>query len=136
MKKVNCILLVDDSHPDNYFHKRIIEGVNVAEVIRLVTNGKDALDYLLNTNKFEDKAKNPTPQIIFLDINMPGMSGFEFLVEYEKFTDNLKAEHCIVILTTSVNAQDQKKAEDFNSVSGFLIKPLKENDMINILERF
>ena len=134
MKKINCVLLIDDSRPDNYFHKKIIDDSETTTVVRVAENGLEGLDYLNNTGKFSDEEENPKPQIIFLDINMPKMNGFEFLDEYQQLDEGLKAEQCIMMLTTSINPKDKEKAESYAGLSGFASKPLIAETLKKIIE--
>src|SRR3569832_787177 len=100
MKKINCILLVDDNPADNEFHKIIINESDVCDQVKIATNGRNALDYLIRSGK-EGAVDFPKPDLIFLDINKPGMNGFEFLDEYHKLDANLKSRIVIIMLSTS-----------------------------------
>ena len=66
-KRLNRIMLIDDDADDNLFHQIILKKLDVADHIVVAESGPEALDYL--------KKENESPDIIFLDINMPGMSG-------------------------------------------------------------
>ncbi len=127
-KKLNCIMLIDDDDDDNYFHRFVINGMKVTEHIEIALNGEDALDFL--------KKENQTyPDIIFLDINMPKMSGWEFMEAYKELRADQKAKVGIVMLTTSENPSDKQKAEQFPNIIGFNSKPLTEKILNGILER-
>jgi len=127
-KKLDCILLVDDNSDDNFFHKIIINKMDVVNRIDVVINGLEALAYL--------KKENQTPpELIFLDINMPRMNGWEFLEQYKHLDVNQKARVVIMILTTSANPDDIKKAKEIEEVTGFETKPLSKEIMVEILNR-
>jgi len=127
-KKLNCILLVDDDAEDNYFHQIVIDEMNITERIEIALNGVEALNFL--------KKENQTPpDIIFLDINMPKMNGWEFLEVYEELRADQKAKVVVVMLTTSINPSDRKRAEQFPDIMGFNTKPLTEEMLAEILER-
>ncbi|SMD36024.1 Response regulator receiver domain-containing protein [Reichenbachiella faecimaris] len=130
--KLNSILLVDDNSDCNFFHKRLFQKMDVAEKIEIVFDGKEAIDYL--TSKKD--GKYPQPSIIFLDINMPVMNGWEFLDEYEKLTLNQKAKVILVMLTTSLNPDDIHRAEKNPSVSEFKNKFLTEESVKSILNKY
>src|SRR5438445_13790262 len=105
-KKLKCIMLVDDNPDDNFFHERVIKKDNAAEFVVAKQTGMDALEYLKSKKSNED----PHPDLIFLDINMPGMNGWEFLEEYNKLDEIFKSRAIIIMLTTSENPDDKMKA--------------------------
>lgn len=130
MKKIECILLVDDSTSTNFFHKKLIEISGEAESVFEAENGLEALDYMNKEGKFN--ASHPRPNIIFLDINMPKMDGFEFLENYAKLDDTKKADIIIVFLTTSNWTKDKVKAIESKLVYDFIEKPLTKKTLQRI----
>ena len=82
-KKLNCILLVDDDKATNFLHKKIIGNNDVSENILVALNGKEAMIIICNALIDNDK-NNTLPELVFLDINMPIMNGWEFMEEYQK----------------------------------------------------
>ncbi|TMI96954.1 MAG: response regulator [Bacteroidetes bacterium] len=126
-RKLNCILLVDDDPDDNMFHQIILEEMDVADKIDIVVNGVEAVAYL-------KKEGHPPPELIFLDINMPKMNGWEFLDQYKHLNTEQKARVVIVILTTSANPDDIRKAKQIQEVTGFETKPLSKEMMSEILK--
>ncbi len=123
-KIINCILLVDDNESDNYFSTRALRKRDNINLIRVARDGVEALEYLENKGNFSDPEENPRPNIIFLDINMPRMNGFEFLEEYMKLETIQHAETLITMLSTSRNPEDISKAEAFDTIADFCTKPL------------
>jgi len=128
-KKLNCILLVDDDVEDNYFHQIVINEMNITERIEVALNGVEALNFLKKENQTH-------PDLIFLDINMPKMNGWEFLQAYKEFKADQKAEVVVVMLSTSINPSDKERAEQFPDIIGFNSKPLTEEIISEILERY
>lgn len=125
MKKVNCILLVDDNPADNEFHKIIINDSKVCNNVKIATSGSKALEYIIKSGT-EGDTDFPKPDLIFLDINMPGMNGFEFLEEYQSFT-TAKSElpiPIIIMFTSSDEEIDKNRATKFPIVRDYLVKPL------------
>lgn len=118
--KLNCIILIDDNAATNFFHKVIIDKANCAEQCIAFQSGQEALSYLKNLEN-RDFIK---PDLIFLDINMPGMDGWQFLEHYNNLEKNQQAKVVVVMLTTSLNPADREKAKTMNLVYGFLNKPL------------
>jgi CheY-like chemotaxis protein len=132
MKKVNCILLVDDDESDNYYHEYTIKKADISEVLKIVTDGSLALEYIFKAGHNEQSEDYPLPDIIFLDINMPRMNGFEFLEEYKQLDERLRSGIVITMLTTSLNPHDKERAIQSGSVSEFLNKPLTV-EMLNTI---
>ncbi len=124
-EKLNCVLLIDDNENDNYYHMIVLKEADIAHHIHVAESGSEALDYL--------NRENQTTELIFLDINMPTMSGWEFLEKYTKLSPNKKAQTVIIMLTTSLNPADRKKAQEA-SVNGFELKPLTTEIIQRILK--
>lgn len=135
MKKVKCILLVDDNADDNFFHSLAIKELDAAEEIKTAANGEKALEYLENSVK--DPANYPPPDIIFLDINMPRINGFEFL---EKATEKnlLRNPVIIVFLTSSLNPADVQTAKHKfeKHIKEYITKPLTAEALKKIMETY
>lgn len=131
--KLNCILLVDDDEPTNFLNKMILEDVNCAETIEVADSGQSALEYLRNSN---GDGSPSSPELIFLDINMPAMNGWEFLECYSNLDSQHKANVVIVMLTTSLNPDDRAKAHSIPDVSGFETKPLTQEKLDAILKKY
>ena len=115
------ILLIDDDKDDQFFFERTVKSFPQSIVCDVAGDGFGGLDYLL---------KNALPDIIFLDLNMPLMNGFDFL-KVIKSDDNLK--HIpIIIFTTSNHQTDIAHAEQLKAF-GFLTKPNNLNNLSRLL---
>lgn len=130
-KPLKLILLVDDDEATNFLHKIMINDAECAEHIHVSKNGKEALAYL--THAIE--GKYPQPDLIFLDINMPVMNGWEFLDEYQKLSKEQKAKMVLVMLTTSINPDDYEKSKQYPDVAGFRNKPLSTDLIKDIMHQ-
>ncbi|MGW8121850.1 response regulator [Roseivirga echinicomitans] len=122
-KKLDCILLIDDDDATNFIHQIIIKKANVAERVISTLNGKQALQFLTNSGKYQGH-KNPIPALIFLDINMPVMDGWEFIEAYKELPENLRNEIVIVMITTSYDPDDKERALQITELNEFKKKPL------------
>ena len=124
-KKLSCVLLVDDDAPTNFLNRLVLEESGCTERIHVAQSGQAALDYLRVTSEMGAKDTTlTTPELIFLDINMPAMDGWEFLSRYDALLNAQKPGVVIVMLTTSLNPEDEVKAQAIPAVAGFQCKPL------------
>ncbi|MEE4000964.1 response regulator [Tenacibaculum sp. FZY0031] len=129
MKKLHTILLIDDDPATNFLHKLIIEKENCAEHVLCKQSAEEALVYL----KFNIENNIPHPELIFLDINMPKMNGWDFLEEYKKFDKNKQAKKIVIMLTTSLDPNDKEKAKAINQINEFRSKPLTKEKLQSVL---
>lgn len=128
-QKVSSILLIDDNPDDNFLHKYMIEKSGVCDTIYVATDGEKALDFLNDDN-------NPVPELIFLDINMPRMNGWEFLEEYKLLSEDKKQSVVVLMLTTSMNPHDKLRADEISDLTGYESKPLNEEKLARILKDY
>lgn len=119
-KKLKTILLVDDDEATNFINNIVLKRLEIADSIVITKNGHEAIEYLTSSKN----GAFPQPDLIFLDINMPGMNGWEFLEAYEALNENQLAKVVLVMLSTSLNPDDQNKANQNSNVNGFKSKPL------------
>jgi CheY-like chemotaxis protein len=133
--QLNCILLVDDDEPTNFLNKMTLEQTGCARHIRIAQSGQEALDYLWGCGP-DDAARAPRPDLIFLDINMPAMDGWEFLERYRSLPSAQKADIVLIMLTTSLNPDDELKTRSIPEVSGFENKPLNQQRLQALLEKY
>lgn len=126
-KKVkNTVILVDDSSIDNFVNTKIITRYQFADEVIVFAKSKKALAYLLELNSAQE---NDIPGILFLDLDMPEIDGFEFLNAFNIVCDKVKKNMKIVILTSSSNPADIDKCNKFDSVIAFFHKPLIKDNL-------
>jgi CheY-like chemotaxis protein len=128
-KKLNCILLVDDSPDDNHYHQIVINEMDITNSIQVSNNGLEAIEFLKKENQI-------IPELIFLDINMPKMNGWEFLEKYKYLEVTQKAKIIVMMLSTSTNPDDIKKAKEIEEVTGFQTKPMTRETITEILDEY
>lgn len=122
--KYNSVMLIDDNEIDNFINQKMMEGCNFAERIYVHTSGKSAIEFLCNLARIKEVPEELIPQIIFVDINMPIMDGFQFLEEFENMAENIKKSTRVVMLTTSINPSDMDRAEANSRMLKYVNKPL------------
>jgi CheY-like chemotaxis protein len=129
-QKYKTVMLIDDNEIDNLINQKIIEASNICEHIFTHTGGKSAIEFLKNMEKIatENDLKG-LPEIIFLDIDMPLMDGFQFLDEFDNLSELTKTHCKIVMLTSSINPQDMSKSKKYTSVRKYINKPLTQDNL-------
>ena len=114
-------LLIDDNYIDNFVTSKILESSNFAENIVIRQSPEDAIESLrIGTVK---------PDVIFLDIRMPEMSGFEFLNEFDKIVMENKERIKIIMLSSSLDPTDMKKSLINKYVLQFIHKPVTHKSL-------
>jgi len=135
-QKLNCIMLIDDDEPTNFLSNMIIEETGCTEHIQIEDSGKKAIDYLVNSmTPVHPRKDQPWPDMILLDINMPAMNGWEFLLKYNKLEKKHMHKVVMVMLTTSLDPHDEVKAKNIAGVTDFKHKPLTEEMLTEILQK-
>ncbi len=118
----NSVMVIDDSQVDLYISKRMMTKFGFAAEIITMDSAQDALNFL-KANADNEKA---LPNLIFLDINMPHMNGFDFLKEYDSLPENIKSRWVIVMLSSSSSIEDREAAAANRYVKQYLTKPLNQ----------
>lgn len=136
MKKLNSILLIDDDPTTNFLNEELIYDLDVAQEVHVALNGQEALDFLKKEGKFEGRNDLPRPELIFLDINMPLMDGFEFLHKYKEIDENKRAEIVIMFLSTTNDVIDKNKAKTEAVPIDFIEKPLSKKVLLKLIEEY
>ena len=124
------ILLVEDDPGDQKLVKISLKNQRIANDLNIVNNGNEALDYLHRRGNFGDEA--PRPDLILLDLNMPGMNGKEFLKEI-KGDESLRTIP-VVILTTSDSEKDILESYDLQA-SGYVKKPVDIGEFKDVMKK-
>ena len=132
MAAVQRVLLIDDDEINNFICINILTKIGFSESVKAFESGLDALDYLkelLSQGKTEE-----LPQVIFLDINMPIMNGWDFLEAYKE----LEKPHKIALfmLSSSIYKADVERASKYDDVVEFVTKPLNEGSINALKEKY
>lgn len=123
-------ILVDDDEIHNTLHDIIIKSILGKEAdIEIFTEPEKGLEFIQ-----KKCAESSGHTILFLDVDMPGVDGWEFLVRYEEFTDEVKMKISIYILSISLDHRDRNRAGNNKNVRGFILKPLTTKVILSIAE--
>ncbi|WP_286761796.1 response regulator [Salegentibacter sp. UBA1130] len=121
-------MVVDDDPTNNMICEFTIKRFDSAGDIKIFSIPEEALSFIAEEYSVENKKR---PTILFLDVNMPTMTGWEFLDEFLKFEESVKNQFTIYILSSSIE-DFKEKAEIYTSIKGFISKPLKINNLEEI----
>ena len=124
MSNYKTCLLIDDNYIDNFVTRRILESGNFAEQVIVSQSATDAINSL--------RSGTIKPDVIFLDIRMPTMGGFEFLQEYDKLEIEGKQAIKIFMLSSSLDPTDLKKSINNKYITQFVHKPLTQKTLVEI----
>ena len=89
-KRYFAVMLIDDNEIDNLINQKMIESSGITKHIYIHTGARSALEFLKNIQEIDEFASKILPDVIFLDIDMPLMDGFQFLDEFEKLNNELR----------------------------------------------
>jgi len=127
--KHQTVMLIDDNELDNFINQKVIESSFFAEKIYVNTSGASALEFFKNLLVNKKLTDTLIPSLIFLDINMPLMDGFQFMDEYNRLPKELKGKIKIVFLTTSISTNDKDMVAKYGNTVSFINKPLNEESL-------
>ncbi|EOR94036.1 response regulator [Arcticibacter svalbardensis MN12-7] len=117
--KYKSVLLIDDNYIDNIINTMLIEAAHFADKITIINVPLDAIEYLSLCAQ-----TNSLPDIIFLDIRMPGIDGFQFLKRLEPIKHYFPASLKIYMLTSSFDPRDLQEIKENKLITDFIGKPL------------
>ncbi len=123
------IMILDDDELANFINQKVIESCNFSKKIYINTSAKSALEFLNNMLVFGDSTEDLLPQIIFVDLNMPLIDGFQFIQLLLKKQNQLIQNIKLAILTSSVHEMDRIKAKEISNNIIFLNKPLTKESL-------
>lgn len=129
MARHKSVLLVEDDPITIMVCERILQLTGFAEEVKSATNGLEAIEYL---NQLSQTDKSALPSVIFLDINMPVMNGWEFLENFDSIRHFFPEMPLIYVLSSTVDPEDSKRAQSFGIVRRFISKPLTKDILDSI----
>ena len=126
------VIAIEDTKIDQYIIENTMKRCNFSESIVLFSSATDALSHFDTVNGSDEDL----PDLIFLDIQMPRMNGFEFLEEMNKKFNRLKDKISVVLLTSSLDPVDKATSNSFPNIKLYLNKPLNVEKLEKVSEMF
>jgi two-component system, chemotaxis family, chemotaxis protein CheY len=133
MNNPEKIMFIDDDEISNFVSIRTIEEAFLANDVEAISSAVKAIEQLRH---WIGHTPEKIPDLIFLDINMPMMNGWEFIEEYRKIKPQIHKEILIIILTSSVYQHDKKKAKEYAEIKDYIMKPISINDIQSIKKKY
>jgi CheY-like chemotaxis protein len=125
------ILLVEDDLDDARLLERLLSRWDGTKPIEIVPSGEQSLAYLEGRELFTDRERYPLPSLVFLDLKLPGISGFEVLTWLRQQPRLAKTQ--VVVLTGSSKTLDIYRAYELGANS-YLVKPVKPEDLAGLAQ--
>lgn len=128
----SVFLLVEDNEDDAFFMQRAFKDAGLTNPLHIVTNGQDAIDYIAGQNAFSNRGQFPLPHMIFLDLKMPGIDGFEVLAWIR---ETQKSRVPVAVLTSSPEEIDRKRVRELGG-DCYLLKPPTKAMLMSCCRQF
>jgi CheY-like chemotaxis protein len=120
----NKVMVIDDNEMDLLNSRISISESSFAHTVMVQKTAEGALAYLAMSDDL--------PEVIFLDINMPGLNGFDFLEKFSKLDISIRAKCKVVMLSSSSSKEDMQHAEENEHVNRYIVKPLDASNLFTI----
>jgi CheY-like chemotaxis protein len=131
MKKIDTICVIDDDAIYQMTFGKEVEKSGLVNKVLVFSDGEKAIEF------FQDLSHSPEelPGVIFLDINMPVMDGWDFIEEYALLKAKLPRKITVYMVSSSINPIDLERAKNINEISDYLVKPITKDNLISILHK-
>lgn len=132
MKDLECVLLVDDDPVSSFLNDDLLIDFGFTKHTHTAQNGAEALEFLNSNCKNGKGTDYCCPDVVFLDLNMPVMDGFEFMDAYFKNSKKCNQDSKVIVLTSSTNPDDIERAKKYD-IAGYMNKPLSLEQLLVVL---
>jgi len=127
MEHIGTIFLIDDDTVVNYLHAKALSRAGVINT-KAFDKADEALEF------FKQEGDTGSKDVIFLDLNMPGMDGWEFLEAFRALPESVTGNYRVLIISSSIDPKDIERSKTFD-VHAFVSKPLTSDKMTDLLAR-
>ena len=134
---LNHIVLVDDNETTSFLNNRLLGRLAVADHVSTFSRADEAFEQIWGSADGAARQDSPpvaAPDLVFVDLKMPGVSGFEFLELYNALPRPVQEKTVMAVLTTSMHGADTARVAQYPNVE-YLTKPLTEEKMRKLLEK-
>ncbi len=130
MGAIKLIAIVDDDEVHQFTLKKQIEFSGLSDEIIVFSDGEEVFKH------FESNLNNPKriPDVIFLDINMPIMDGWDFVSEFKRLKSSLTKEVSIFMVSSSIREEDIRRAKGILEISDYIVKPISSQTLFNLIQ--
>lgn len=125
------LLLIEDNEDDVFLMRRALQKGNIHLPLQVVMDGQEALDYFSGTERFADRSRHPIPALVFLDLKLPYVHGFEVL-QWLRNHEQLK-NLPVIVLTSSPEDRDRLRAHELGALA-YYVKPPSANVLAQAMQ--
>jgi CheY-like chemotaxis protein len=126
---LNHIVLIEDNETTSFLNNRLLSRLGVARQVSSFSKAEEALSFL-----WGEASPEAVPDLVFVDLKMPGMNGFDFLEHYSQLPAAAQERTVVAVLTTSMHGADTARVAQYPNVE-YLTKPLTEEKMQRLLAK-
>ena len=130
---LNHIVLIEDNETTSFLNNRLLSRLGVARQVTSFSKAEEALSFLWG-DAAAGAVPQVTPDLVFVDLKMPGMNGFDFLERYSQLSPDAQERTVVAVLTTSMHGADTARVAQYPNVE-YLTKPLTEEKMQRLLAK-
>lgn len=134
MTKLRSVVLIDDNETTSFLNNRLLGRLEVADVVKTFSRADEAFEQIWGRAALNGDVPEDVPELVFVDLKMPGINGFEFLEMYSRLPESVQQKTVMAVLTTSMHAADTVRVAVHPNVE-YLTKPLTEEKMQKLLQK-
>ena len=127
------IVLVDDNETTSFLNNRLLSRLAVAQQVSNFSKADEAFEFVWKDTQANAPAAD-TADLVFVDLKMPGVSGFDFIERYSKLPAAVQDRTVVAVLTTSMHSADTARVAQYPNIE-YLTKPLTEEKMQRLLAK-